>query len=275
MIQERSTYRTSGGHTSSDGSGAWLRPASRGRRWRPGGTSWRGLPRALGGSPWSVTEAELVAWCGGQDWARETRRSVYAGLRGFWRWAVAEGLVERSPATRLPAVRPSDPHPRPAPDLVYRRALAASDARTRLILRLAAEAGLRRAEIAQVHARDLFRDLVGWSLVVHGKGGKLRTVPLGDDLAAAVRLAAGSSWAFLGDDGGHLSPRWVGKLARIVLTEDFTLHTLRHRFATRAYGATANLLAVQQLLGHASPATTQRYVRLPDDALRRAAAAAA
>ena len=144
---------------------------------------------------------------------------------------------------------------------MYRTALIRADQRTRLILRLGGEAGLRRAEIAQVHRRDVFQDLAGWSLLVHGKGGKLRTVPLGDDLAQAVLEECGTGFAFIGEDNGHLSARWVGKLATMVLPRPWTLHKLRHRFASRAYGATSDLLAVQRLLGHASPATTQRYVQ--------------
>lgn len=168
--------------------------------------------------------------------------------------------------------------PRPAPEQAYRSALRAADARGRVILRLAAEVGLRRAEVAQVHGRDLIEDLTGWSLVVHGKGGRDRIVPLPADLAVEVRaqlMAAGGGWMLPGDDQGHLSPRHVGIIASRLLPGDWTMHTLRHRCASRAYAGDRDLLSVQQLLGHASVATTQRYVRLPDDALRRAVAYAA
>ena len=114
----------------------------------------RRAARALGGSPWRVTEDALVGWVGSQDWARETRRSVYASLRGFYRWAVRAGHVEVSPADGLPSVRPEVPCPRPTPEVEYRRAVSAADPRVRLILRLAAQAGLRRAEIAQIHQRS-------------------------------------------------------------------------------------------------------------------------
>ena len=66
---------------------------------------------------------------------------------------------------------------------------------------------------------------------------------------------------------GHLSPRYVGKLAAEVLPPTHTLHTLRHRFATNIYRASRDLYAVQRLLGHGSPSVTQRYVGLDVDEL--------
>lgn len=237
----------------------------------------RRAARALGGSPWTVSEADLGAWVGGQDWARETRRGVYASVRGFYRWAQAVGEIDRSPAEGLPVVRPAAPAPRPVTEDALAEAIGHADPRARLILRLAAEAGLRRAEIAQVHRRDLGADLLGPTLEVHGKGGRDRSVPLSAGLAGQVRDACrtGHGWAFPGREGGHLSARWVGTIAARLLPEPWTLHTLRHRFATRAFGGSRDLLAVQHLLGHASPATTQRYVRPPAEAERAAASWAA
>lgn len=229
--------------------------------------------RHLGPDPWTVTEDALIEYATTQAWSRETRRTNYAALRGFYRWAVVAGLIARSPAERLPKVKAADPCPRPAPEVVYRTAKLEADRRTVLILRLAGEVGMRRAEICQVHTDDLQPDLIGWSLVVHGKGGKARTVPVPDDLARAIADAGG--WLFPGDDEGHLSARWVGKLAAKTLSGKWTLHTLRHRFASLAYSGEHDLLAVQQLLGHSSPATTQRYVATDSDRLRRAAAVAA
>lgn len=135
--------------------------------------------------------------------------------------------------------------------------------------------GLRRAEIAQVHSRDLVEDLAGWSLVVHGKGGRVRVLPLPGGLARELRrLPAG--WAFPGDDGGHLSPRWTGKLVNRLLTPPWTIHSLRHRFAARVWEASgADLFVVQELLGHASPVTTRVYVPVTGDKLRAAVEAVA
>jgi integrase/recombinase XerC len=142
------------------------------------------------------------------------------------------------------------------------------------MVRLAAECGLRRAEVAQVHSRDLVEDLTGWSLLVHGKGQRERMVPLPTLLGVELRAQA-EGFVFPGDDAGHLSPRWVGKVVSRLLPEGFTMHSLRHRAASRWYGIDHDLLTVSELLGHASPVTTRVYVRLPDDAKRALVRAAA
>lgn len=220
-------------------------------------------------TPWDVDPEGLLAWFGSQTWATETRRSWRSTLRAFWRWAIATTRCDHSPADALPIVRATQPLPRPAPDEILQQSVRNTDPRTALILRLAAEAGLRRAEIAMIHDRDVFQDLDGWSLIVHGKGDRQRLVPLTRQLALLVRARTTEhGWLLPGDDGGHLSPRWVGKLATNALPGDWTLHTLRHRFATRAYGIDRDVFTVQQLLGHASPATTQRYVALDTSSLR-------
>lgn len=239
----------------------------------------RWLAQAMDCGPWAVTTAMLVAWMGTRTWARETRRGVRSSLRGFYAWGHQAGHVPESPAAGLPRVKPAEPAPRPATDADYRAALARANERDRLMIRLAAEAGLRRAEVSQVHERDLFQDLGGWSLVVHGKGERQRMVPLSPGLALALRTRlhqVGGGYAFPGDyGGGHLSPRWVGKVVARLLPEGVTMHALRHRFATRAYAVDRDLLTVQQLLGHASPVTTRVYVQVPNEALRRTVLGAA
>lgn len=229
----------------------------------------RRLAAAMGTiEPWEVTADDLIDWTGRQVWAGETRRGYRNSFRAFYSWAIDTGRTDVNPALGLPRVKPSSPNPRPAPDRVYREALLAAGRRERLIVRLAAEMGLRRAEVAVVHSSDLIEDLAGWSLRVHGKGGRTRVVPLPPSLAAELR-ALPPGWAFPGRDRGHLSPRWVGKLVTRLLPDEWTMHTLRHRFATRAYAVDRDVFTVQELLGHASPATTRVYVQPPDDARRR------
>lgn len=227
------------------------------------------LARAFPHGPESVDVAGLLRFVGQHDWATETRRGRYATYRVFFSCCAEHGLIASSPAAKLPRVKPGQARPRPVPDDVYADAVLTVPPRERVMMRLAAEAGLRRAEVAVVHvSRDMERDLGGWSLRVHGKGDKVRVVPLPASLAIELRQR-GPGFAFPGDDGGHLSPRWVGKLVTNALPDGWTMHTLRHRFATRAYAHERDTFVVQELLGHASPATTRRYVKITSDALRR------
>jgi integrase/recombinase XerC len=208
----------------------------------------------------------------------ETRRSYRAAIRGFWRWAYRTKWVPEHLADELPKVRERWGAPRPAPDHAWRAALATADARTTLILRLAGEVGLRRGEVSLVHTRDLLESGGGAQLLVHGKGNKERVLPISDSLAEVIsRGAAGHTpgapaddWLFPGDTDGHLSPQWVGQLVVRVLPDGWTTHTLRHRFASRAYRGTRNLRAVQVLLGHQSIATTERYCAVDDFEIRAA-----
>jgi integrase/recombinase XerC len=220
-----------------------------------------------GDDPWAITLDDLTAYMGSQRWALETRHAHRSALRGFYSWAKRRGHVDVDPALELPKVRRTPPRARPLPEDHAVAALANADEREALMVRLAGEHGLRRAEIAVVHTRDVLADLLGYSLLVHGKGGRTRMVPLDDDVAAAILDAQG--YAFPGSIDGHLSPAWVGKLVQRLLPQGWTTHTLRHRFATAAYATSTDVFGVQALLGHASPATTLRYVQLPDDTTRR------
>lgn len=213
-------------------------------------------------TPWELDGEALVAYANAQEWARETRRCRRASFLAFWRWGVATGRVATVVPEALPKIKMAQARPRPAPDRVYREALMRATPRETLALRLAAEVGMRRTEVAQAHTDDLLDDLVGWSLLVHGKGGKERVVPLPGTLARAIQdLPPG--YLFPGDWGpGHLSPAYVGKIIARVMPEGWTMHTLRHRFGTRAYAHQSDLLLVQELLGHASPSTTRRYIEL-------------
>lgn len=217
--------------------------------------------------PWSLSLDDLLEFMGGRVWAAETRRGVRSSLRGFWRWGVQSDRTLVDVALSLPSVKPGQPRPHPTPEAAYRRAVLAAAPRERLMLRLAAEVGLRRAEVAQVSSRDLLDDLGGLSLLVHGKGSRERIMPLPTSLGAELRSLPGG-FAFPGADHGHLSPRWVGKIVGRLLPDGYTMHSLRHRFGTRAYALSKDMFTVQELLGHASPVTTRTYVLLEDSAKR-------
>ena len=123
------------------------------------------MARGLRCAPGQVTTDGLLAWFGWQSRAVETRRSHRFTARSFFGWAARAGHLPANPAAELPVMKAGSPAPRPVPDAVWSAALAAADPRVRLMLRLAAEAGLRRAEVAQVHRDDLTRGPFGAELL--------------------------------------------------------------------------------------------------------------
>ena len=232
------------------------------------------VARELGGvGPWEVTRHQLVELLAAKQWSAQTRRSHRTTLRGFYRWAVAYGYTQEDPAMHLPTVPTLAGQPRPAPADRIRFALAGADDRVRLMILLGAKMGLRRGEIARVHADDI----TPRGLIVHGKGGRARMIPIPPELDQALaRWRDTHEYVFASSSSdGHVTAAYVGKLMSAQLGEGLTAHMLRHRFATVAYAADSNLLAVQQLLGHSKPETTQIYVQVDESALATAVAAAA
>lgn len=245
------------------------------------------IARAFGRTPGDITGRQLKTWFAAQtQWATNTRRGYRTSARDFFGWAFDQRRVSRNAALELPLVKPPKPAPRPLPDHAWMDAVAAAEPREILMLRLAAECGLRRAEVAQVHVSDVSQGIGGPQLLVHGKGNKQRIIPITDDLAQQIAAGAaghspeygavgGNGFLFPGDDAGHLSPRWVGKLCATVLPGIWTMHKCRHRFAAKVYRGSRNLRALQVLLGHASVATTEVYTPVDDDEIRAAMMAAA
>lgn len=219
----------------------------------------------------ALTQDDLTRFIARSGWAPETRKSARASIRSFYRWGVESGRLDCDPSARLPAVRIPQALPRPAPEDVYVAALAVAIPRDRRMLLLAGSAGLRRAEIARVHTDHLSAD---GSLRINGKGGRIRTIPLHPILASDL-LSLPRGWVFPGRSGGPMAAASVGAVLKRLLGPNWSGHTLRHRFASRAYLAERDLRAVQTLLGHSKPETTARYTAVPDGALRNAVMAAA
>lgn len=222
-------------------------------------------------SPWDLDAEDLTTWLATRQWAIETRRSVRQTLLQFFDWATKTGRIKSSPAIELPHVSASIPIPHPIPEHALTTAIFQADPVTQLLIRLASDMGLRRSETCQIHERDLIQDLLGYSLLVHGKGRKRRYVPMPTRLACEVRERfneLGGGYLFPGRDHGHLSPRWVGTRVSRVLPAEWSMHSLRHRAATRWYAVSHDMYAVQELLGHSSVVTTQTYVLVPQDTHR-------
>lgn len=232
------------------------------------------LARAVDTGPWSTSSKQLAEFITGFGPSPETRRSVRTSIVHFYAWAVDDGRIEISPARKLPTVRIPRKQPRPTPDMVYAPAMEHADRRERLMIILGAQGGLRRAEIARVRGVDLDERHI---LCIIGKGGRERRVPIVNlELITALR-AADTDYLFPGDTvEGHVGADWVGKLLkRELAAPGWTGHTLRHRFGTRAFRASKDIRAVQELLGHASVATTMVYTLVDDESLLAAVRGAA
>lgn len=219
-------------------------------------------------APFDVSTDDIASWMGNKRWARETRRRNRQTLISFYRWAVTTERIASNPASAVPIVKAQQAHARPAETDELEAALRKAGPREALALRLAAELGMRRGEVARVHTRDVQGARGDRELVVLGKGSRIRRLPITDGLAA-VLLDRPAGYLFPGGDGGHLSPRWLGRRVSQLLPAGITMHQLRHRFATLAYSLDRDLFAVQEALGHASPATTRGYVRVDRSSLRR------
>ncbi len=191
-------------------------------------------------------------------------------LLDLYRFMVEARLARTNPATTPPRVRVQQKNLPAAPAAVIEDA-DIPDARLQLMVDLGSRQGLRLSEIVQIHSHDLIPGPAGWSLIVHGKGSKDRTLPLHEDIAARV-LAAGPGWLFPSPLGGHLSANYVGVMISDALGAGWSAHSLRRRFATQVYEGSHDLRSVQLLLGHSDLSTTQRYLDTQTTALREALA---
>jgi|SRR5690625_4724330 len=212
----------------------------------------------------------LVAYLANPRWKAATRRSARTSLRIWTTWLHRTGRILADPLLLIPPARAPKSVPRPCPDPVIRKALFSSNARVHAMIHLAAEAGLRRGEIAMVTRNDVIEEQSGSSLIVHGKGRRERTVPLTGATYDAVQrqfqlVSPEIPWLFpsIGRYADtHLQPVRVGELVNEALPGHWSTHTLRHRFATEAYRNSRDLLLVQTLMGHSKPETTAIYVGL-------------
>ncbi len=221
--------------------------------------------------------------------AASSRGRAVAAVRSLFRWLARTGRAENLAIAGLRTPRSVRPLPRPlgvedAAELLAAAGEPTPDApdwlalRDRALATLLYGCGLR---IGEALALTRAEAPVGDTVRVRGKGGKERRVPVLPAVAAAVRayLAAAPACPdpkaplFLGARGRALNPgvaqrRLRALRAELGLPEGATPHALRHSFATHLLGDGADLRAIQELLGHASVATTQRYLAVDAERLR-------
>ena len=241
-----------------------------------------------------VTLTHLRSWLAEQaDSGAEpaTLQRRVSCARGFFAWAHREGLVVSSPAARLRTPR----QPRSLPEVPTETQMdgtisfLASAAvggdpvalRDVALVELLYASGLRISEACGLGLRDV--DFENSTVRVLGKGDKERTVPMGAParraldawLAVRDRVAGPASppRVFLGARGGGLDPRVARRVVHAATAAGGASvgpHALRHAMATHLLAGGADLRSVQELLGHASVATTQRYTHVTNERLRAA-----
>jgi integrase/recombinase XerC len=235
--------------------------------------------------PAMVTPATVRAYLAhlhGRGLAPQSIGRALACLRTYFRFLVAEGVAQSSPAESVP-------HPRGiqrTPEVADRYAIealleafpdTAAGRRDRAMMELLYAAGLRVGELVTLDLSDV--QLRQRIVRVRGKGRKERLVPFGRPAARAIEayLPARARWRakvideqdplFVNQRGGRLSARSVRRaldqgVRRTADLSHLHPHALRHAFATHLLEAGMDLRAIQELLGHSSLATTQVYTKV-------------
>ena len=205
----------------------------------------------------------------GQPLVAKSQSGELTHLRAFYKWAVLEELIDRDPTLRVPMPRLPRGLPHPIPEHELALAITTAAERVRPFYFLAAYAGLRACEIAQVRGEDIWWDQDPVLLVIRrGKGGDPGTVPVGAVLREELLRLPRKGWLAPRADGqpGPLMPHMVSHLANDHLHRVGSLHTLhscRHRFGTMVYRLSGgDLRLTQEMMRHRSPVSTAIYTQV-------------
>jgi len=230
-----------------------------------------------------LTVRSYLAHLSRRKLSRASAARHLSALRSFFKYLVREGIVEANPARSV--ATPKKEKRLPAVLQTSDVALLIEQPDTSLTLGLRDVAwlellyasGLRIGELVGIDLDDL--ELSAKLVKVHGKGSKERIVPFGSKAQAALRawLAVRGELAhdveeqavFVNHRGKRITTRSVrrlfdGYLRQASLRAGISPHTLRHSFATHLLNAGADLRSIQELLGHSSLSTTQKYTHLND-----------
>ena len=206
-----------------------------------------------------------------------------AAVRAIFRYLLREGVVAKNPAELISAPKKEQKAPY---HLTIDEVTALVEGpgaatllslRDRAILEVLYSCGIRLSELTGLKVQDI--DQEGRLVRVLGKGNKERIVPLGRQAAKAVgayleerRDPPGDAPFLLNARNGKLTGRSVARivdkyLIKLATMKKVSPHTLRHTFATHLLEGGADLRAIQELLGHASLSTTQKYTHVSIDRL--------
>jgi len=199
-----------------------------------------------------------------EDWlatikTATTRRAYRSDLSALYSWAYKRHLVATNPVANTDSIRIPRAMPRPVPaELVRTLIELAPDGATELAIALAAYAGLRRCEVANLTRDDIVLGAAIPMLYVRqGKGNRDRAIPIHPDLEPLLRhLPAGRVVPLRADQVGTKVSSFMREVG-----VDATMHQLRHTFGTQG-AMSGDLVALMSLLGHENLATTSRYTAL-------------
>lgn len=209
---------------------------------------------------------------------KATAARKLASLRTFFRYLCREGVLAKNPARALQSPRLERRIPPHLEEAEVARLLdvpgeSPACLRARAILELLYATGLRCAELVGLDIEEV--DIDARMVRVVGKGGKERVVPFGRRAREALMTYLASKPSvytqnypiFTNRNGGRLTDRTVrrivaGRVRAVALERHISPHTLRHSFATHLLERGADLRAIQELLGHSSLSTTQRYTHV-------------
>lgn len=225
------------------------------------------LAAFLGDKPASeVTMADLRAWLEHLhvDYAPSTIGRKLACVRTYYRFGIREGWAKSNPAKQLDLPRRDQILPKVLTEGEVSNLLDKVSGRDKAMLEVMYAGGLRVSELVGLNLEHV--NLDDAHVRVFGKGGRERICPIGQAAVAALRSyledrGEEPGAMFLNYQGGRLSDRSVRKLLE-KLDLGATPHTLRHSYATHLLDHGADLRSVQELLGHKSVTSTQRYTHV-------------
>jgi site-specific recombinase XerD len=222
-----------------------------------------------GVEPANATAMDVARWMAGNDqWSQSTAATYFSYLQAFFKWLVLQDIRPDNPMLKLSAPKTPQRSPRPVSDSGLQRLILLDGVhrRTKVMILLAALAGLRVSEIAKVKGEDIDGDRI----YITGKGGKRAWVPLHPILQAMVPVMPARGWWFPGNarrPGQHVLPKVVSDIIGQAMRRAGvagTPHSLRHWYGTNLLAGGADLRTVQELLRHSSVQTTQIYTQVPD-----------
>lgn len=224
----------------------------------------RSLATMAGTEPADLTAAHLIRYLS-RDLSPWSKRTYFMHGRAWFRWLHAQGYRESDETAALPVPKAPRVVPRPMAPEALEQVIRTAGPRASIYLTLAAFAGLRACEIAAVRGSDV----TDRRLVVNGKGSVMRFVPLHPRVATVADRMPTEGYWFPGKDHGHVSPKAVSQTVTKNIKKagvSGTLHRGRHWFGTSTLRSSGgNIRVTQELLGHASPATTAGYTMVDDD----------